>query len=273
MMHCTLLSPSKPGSTKTPSRSLTTSTTSALQVSLHAMSSDVPLSCISLPMDPTWHWLIWDLMGHCVLRFLRANRSKCNQYMLPIQPQASSIIWVENTTWDVYWVSSIQEGQLLTIFHQISWRLAISVPFWAGLSAISVQFFLFFLPILLNPLCHVPGFQKALKEKEEHIEQLLREHDLERAEFARASLNVDEVSEFLTLQYSASDNSCWSYTGRESSGFHAVRNRQETSSNWRNQSTASIQGGGFGSGEESRCSSAGRWKEVALSRKSTVSTL
>ena len=35
--------------------------------------------------------------------------------------------------------------------------------------------------------------QKALKEKEEHIEQLLRERDLERAEVARAAAQVDEV--------------------------------------------------------------------------------
>ena len=36
--------------------------------------------------------------------------------------------------------------------------------------------------------------QKALKEKEEHIEQLLRERDLERSEVARAAAQVDEVS-------------------------------------------------------------------------------
>ena len=35
--------------------------------------------------------------------------------------------------------------------------------------------------------------QKALKEKEEHIEQLLRERDLERSEVARAAAQVDEV--------------------------------------------------------------------------------
>lgn len=37
------------------------------------------------------------------------------------------------------------------------------------------------------------SFQKALKEKEEHIEQLLRERDLERSEVARAAAHVDEV--------------------------------------------------------------------------------
>ena len=36
--------------------------------------------------------------------------------------------------------------------------------------------------------------QKALKEKEEHIEQLLRERDLERSEVARAAAQVDEVN-------------------------------------------------------------------------------
>lgn len=38
--------------------------------------------------------------------------------------------------------------------------------------------------------------QKALKEKEEHIEQLLRERDLERSEVARAAAQVDEVSQY-----------------------------------------------------------------------------
>jgi len=37
-------------------------------------------------------------------------------------------------------------------------------------------------------------WQKALKEKEEHIEQLLRERDLERSEVARAAAQVDEVN-------------------------------------------------------------------------------
>lgn len=36
--------------------------------------------------------------------------------------------------------------------------------------------------------------QKALKEKEEHIEQLLIERDLERGEFARMAAHVDEVN-------------------------------------------------------------------------------
>lgn len=40
--------------------------------------------------------------------------------------------------------------------------------------------------------------QKALKEKEEHIEQLLRERDLERSEVARAAAQVDEAQNELT---------------------------------------------------------------------------
>ena len=36
--------------------------------------------------------------------------------------------------------------------------------------------------------------QKALKEKEEHIEQLLKERDLERDVVAGAAAMVDEVS-------------------------------------------------------------------------------
>ena len=37
------------------------------------------------------------------------------------------------------------------------------------------------------------SLQKALKEKEEHVEQLLRERDLERSEVARAAAQVDKV--------------------------------------------------------------------------------
>jgi len=36
--------------------------------------------------------------------------------------------------------------------------------------------------------------QNALKEKEEHVEQLLVERDLERADFARMAARVDEVN-------------------------------------------------------------------------------
>lgn len=35
--------------------------------------------------------------------------------------------------------------------------------------------------------------QKVLKEKEEHIEQLLQERDQERSEVARAAVQIDEV--------------------------------------------------------------------------------
>ncbi|XP_052801595.1 CAP-Gly domain-containing linker protein 1-like isoform X4 [Mya arenaria] len=42
------------------------------------------------------------------------------------------------------------------------------------------------------------ALQKALKEKEEHIEQLLRERDLERSDVARAAAQVDEAQNQLT---------------------------------------------------------------------------
>ena len=38
--------------------------------------------------------------------------------------------------------------------------------------------------------------QKALKEKQEHVEQLLKERDLERSEFAKTAAQIDEVSVF-----------------------------------------------------------------------------
>ena len=41
------------------------------------------------------------------------------------------------------------------------------------------------------------SFQKALKEKEEHIEQLLKERDMERSEVVRAAAQVDEVLSLL----------------------------------------------------------------------------
>lgn len=50
-------------------------------------------------------------------------------------------------------------------------------------------------------LTYAPCLQKALKEKEEHIEQLLRERDLERSEVARAAAHVDEVWRLLFLVY------------------------------------------------------------------------
>ena len=36
--------------------------------------------------------------------------------------------------------------------------------------------------------------QKALKEKQEHVEQLLKERDLERSEFAKTAAQIDEAS-------------------------------------------------------------------------------
>ena len=36
--------------------------------------------------------------------------------------------------------------------------------------------------------------QKALKEKQEHVEQLLKERDLERSEFAKTAAQIDDVS-------------------------------------------------------------------------------
>ncbi|KAK2165553.1 hypothetical protein NP493_1359g00029 [Ridgeia piscesae] len=45
------------------------------------------------------------------------------------------------------------------------------------------------------------GLQKALKEKEEHVEQLLRERDLERSEVARAAAQVDKAEgELMTVR-------------------------------------------------------------------------
>ncbi|KAK0058804.1 CAP-Gly domain-containing linker protein 1 [Biomphalaria pfeifferi] len=48
-------------------------------------------------------------------------------------------------------------------------------------------------PSTLNLTATTAALQKALKEKEEHIEQLLRERDLERSEVARAAAHVDEA--------------------------------------------------------------------------------
>ncbi|XP_067684730.1 CAP-Gly domain-containing linker protein 1-like isoform X2 [Haliotis asinina] len=53
-------------------------------------------------------------------------------------------------------------------------------------------------PSSLNLSATTSALQKALKEKEEHIEQLLRERDLERAEVARAAAQVDEAEGELT---------------------------------------------------------------------------
>ncbi|XP_052215294.1 CAP-Gly domain-containing linker protein 1-like isoform X2 [Dreissena polymorpha] len=53
-------------------------------------------------------------------------------------------------------------------------------------------------PGSLNITATTSALQKALKEKEEHIEQLLRERDLERSEVARAAAQVDEAQGQLT---------------------------------------------------------------------------
>lgn len=43
------------------------------------------------------------------------------------------------------------------------------------------------------------ALQEALKEKQQHIEQLLAERDLERAEVAKATSQVGEVEQELTV--------------------------------------------------------------------------
>ena len=43
------------------------------------------------------------------------------------------------------------------------------------------------------------ALQEALKEKQQHIEQLMGERDLERAEVAKATSHVGEVQQELTL--------------------------------------------------------------------------
>ncbi|KAL5017615.1 hypothetical protein ScPMuIL_007204 [Solemya velum] len=53
-------------------------------------------------------------------------------------------------------------------------------------------------PSTLNVSATTSALQKALKEKEEHIEQLLRERDLERAEVARAAAQIDDTENQLT---------------------------------------------------------------------------
>ncbi|KAK7088112.1 hypothetical protein V1264_022072 [Littorina saxatilis] len=53
-------------------------------------------------------------------------------------------------------------------------------------------------PSTLNLSATTAALQKALKEKEEHIEQLLKERDLERSEVARAAAQVDDAEGQLT---------------------------------------------------------------------------
>ncbi|XP_061162210.1 CAP-Gly domain-containing linker protein 2-like isoform X15 [Saccostrea echinata] len=60
-------------------------------------------------------------------------------------------------------------------------------------------------PSSLNLTATTQALQKALKEKEEHIEQLLKERDLERAEVARAAAQVDEAEGQLASMRSEQD--------------------------------------------------------------------
>ncbi|XP_056001913.1 CAP-Gly domain-containing linker protein 1-like isoform X25 [Ostrea edulis] len=60
-------------------------------------------------------------------------------------------------------------------------------------------------PSSLNLTATTQALQKALKEKEEHIEQLLKERDLERAEVARAAAQVDEAEGQLANMRSEQD--------------------------------------------------------------------
>jgi hypothetical protein len=53
--------------------------------------------------------------------------------------------------------------------------------------------------IYILRVCDV-WLQKALKEKEEHVEQLLLERDLKRSEVARTTARSEEVSTSLSLQ-------------------------------------------------------------------------
>ena len=64
--------------------------------------------------------------------------------------------------------------------------------------------------------------KKAMKEKEEHIEQLLRERDLERSEVARAASQVDEVrliwdllnnASVLSIKYTFLSIYGWEFSG------------------------------------------------------------
>jgi len=52
--------------------------------------------------------------------------------------------------------------------------------------------YLRFSPTTVSAGCCVV-VQKALKEKQEHVEQLLKERDLERSEFAKTAAQIDDV--------------------------------------------------------------------------------
>ena len=80
---------------------------------------------------------------------------------------------------DHFWIQPLPESashDLSGLFH---WFFSIQS------SSISQSFLQ--IPLFLCPL------QKALKEKEEHIEQLIRERELERSEVFKASLQKEEV--------------------------------------------------------------------------------
>lgn len=53
------------------------------------------------------------------------------------------------------------------------------------------------------------ALQEALKEKQQHIEQLLAERDLERAEVAKATSHVGEIEQQLALAQDGHDQVGW----------------------------------------------------------------
>jgi hypothetical protein len=75
----------------------------------------------------------------------------------------------------------------------LAWSVVLTVAFMAYLEII---FFVVFQKGVHVSMCFLLFLvlQKALKEKQEHIEQLLKERDMERSEFARTASQIDEVS-------------------------------------------------------------------------------
>jgi len=75
----------------------------------------------------------------------------------------------------------------MAIVNQTSYHVSFSCSFFHFS-------FIFLFDVYFNKLREVfIVAQKALKEKEEHVEQLLVERDLERSELARMAARVDEV--------------------------------------------------------------------------------
>ncbi|XP_036370729.1 CAP-Gly domain-containing linker protein 1 isoform X2 [Octopus sinensis] len=74
-----------------------------------------------------------------------------------------------------------------------------------GVTALSSQHKQGQRPGTLNISATTSALQKALKEKEEHIEQLLRERELERSEVARAAAKVDQAEGDLAVMRSEHD--------------------------------------------------------------------